>query len=128
MPDGPLPPAATRDAFATPAAKPGQPLTLFHLSDIHFGLEDRHALDWVEECIVREKPTAIAITGDLTMRAQKPRYIVPVADLEIHVGGGDAAADVQVGGDIRLAGVSSTDDGLIVRIDRLGAYGWVTIH
>lgn len=47
---------------------------LFHLSDIHFGLEDRRALDWVAECIVREKPAAVCITGDLTMRARHREF------------------------------------------------------
>ncbi|MBH0111364.1 metallophosphoesterase [Novosphingobium sp. YJ-S2-02] len=49
-------------------------LKLFHLSDIHFGLEDRRALAWVEECIAREKPDAVAITGDLTMRARHGEF------------------------------------------------------
>lgn len=50
------------------------PLKLFHLSDIHFQREDRRALDWVEECIQREKPDAVAITGDLTMRARHREF------------------------------------------------------
>ena len=51
-----------------------EPLVLFHLSDIHFGLEDRRALDWVVERIAAEKPAAIAITGDLTMRARSREF------------------------------------------------------
>ena len=47
---------------------------LFHLSDIHFGLEDRDALAWVERCIEAEQPTAICITGDLTMRARRREF------------------------------------------------------
>lgn len=43
---------------------------LFHLSDIHFGLEDNRALDWVEREIAERRPDAVAITGDLTMRAR----------------------------------------------------------
>jgi len=50
------------------------PIKLFHLSDIHFGLEDREALAWVEQCIAREKPHAVAITGDLTMRARHREF------------------------------------------------------
>ncbi|MFM6831360.1 MAG: metallophosphoesterase family protein [Novosphingobium sp.] len=50
------------------------PLRLFHVSDIHFGLEDRRALDWVAQCIAREKPDAVAITGDLTMRARHREF------------------------------------------------------
>ena len=45
-------------------------ITLFHLSDIHFGCEDAAALRWVERCIAEERPDAVAITGDLTMRAR----------------------------------------------------------
>ncbi len=45
-------------------------IRLFHVSDIHFGLEDRRALDWVRQCIADERPDAVAITGDLTMRAR----------------------------------------------------------
>ena len=47
---------------------------LFHLSDIHFGLEDRAALAWVERCIEAEQPAAICITGDLTMRARHREF------------------------------------------------------
>ncbi len=51
---------------------------LFHISDIHFGLEDRRALDWVAQCIEREKPDAVSITGDLTMRARHREYAAAV--------------------------------------------------
>jgi 3',5'-cyclic AMP phosphodiesterase CpdA len=50
------------------------PLTLFHLSDIHFGLEDRRALAWVEQCLAAERPSAICVTGDLTMRARHREF------------------------------------------------------
>lgn len=43
---------------------------LFHLSDIHFGLEDRKALAWVCDEIAAKRPDAVVITGDLTMRAR----------------------------------------------------------
>ena len=43
---------------------------LFHLSDIHFGLEDRKALAWVREEIAAKRPDAVVITGDHTMRAR----------------------------------------------------------
>jgi 3',5'-cyclic AMP phosphodiesterase CpdA len=51
------------------------PMLLFHLSDIHFGLEDDRALEWVERCIAEEHPAAIAITGDLTMRARHREFL-----------------------------------------------------
>lgn len=43
---------------------------LFHISDLHFGLEDRTALGWFEDIVRREHPAAVLITGDLTMRAR----------------------------------------------------------
>ncbi|RJY09551.1 metallophosphoesterase family protein [Aurantiacibacter aquimixticola] len=48
---------------------------LFHLSDIHFGLEDNSALDWVEREIAERRPDAVAITGDLTMRARRHEFV-----------------------------------------------------
>ena len=50
------------------------PLRLFHLSDIHFGLADERALAWAEKCIHGENPDAVAITGDLTMRARSHEF------------------------------------------------------
>jgi len=47
---------------------------LFHLSDIHFGLEDNKALDWVKQEIAERRPAAVAITGDLTMRARHHEF------------------------------------------------------
>ncbi|HEU4651206.1 MAG TPA: metallophosphoesterase [Croceibacterium sp.] len=47
---------------------------LFHLSDIHFGLEDNAALDWVEREIATRRPLGVAITGDLTMRARSREF------------------------------------------------------
>lgn len=49
-------------------------MRIFHLSDIHFGLEDGAALDWAKACIARERPDAVAITGDLTMRARSREF------------------------------------------------------
>lgn len=49
-------------------------VTIFHLSDIHFGLVDPEALAWAEASIAREKPDAVAITGDLTMRARQREF------------------------------------------------------
>jgi 3',5'-cyclic AMP phosphodiesterase CpdA len=47
---------------------------LFHLSDVHFGLEDPRALDWVRQAIAEQRPAAVAITGDLTMRARSHEF------------------------------------------------------
>jgi 3',5'-cyclic AMP phosphodiesterase CpdA len=67
--------------------------TLFHLSDIHFGLEDRRALDWVVGEMAVRKPQAIAITGDLTMRARHREF----AAASKWIGALDAPVTVDVG-------------------------------
>lgn len=50
-------------------------IRLFHISDVHFGLEDKAALAWVANCVARERPDAVAITGDLTMRARHREFV-----------------------------------------------------
>ncbi|NNM75343.1 metallophosphoesterase [Sphingomonas sp. ID1715] len=47
---------------------------LFHISDVHFGCEDSQAIDWVRERIAAEKPAAVLLTGDLTMRARTREF------------------------------------------------------
>ncbi|GMN02515.1 metallophosphoesterase family protein [Erythrobacter sp. MTPC3] len=47
---------------------------LFHISDVHFGVEDRHALSMVERAIAQERPDALVCTGDLTQRATRQQY------------------------------------------------------
>ncbi|SKB69668.1 metallophosphoesterase family protein [Sphingopyxis flava] len=47
---------------------------LFHISDLHFGLEDSAALAWFADCVTRERPDAVLITGDLTMRARRREF------------------------------------------------------
>ncbi|MFM5929730.1 MAG: metallophosphoesterase family protein [Novosphingobium sp.] len=44
------------------------PRLLFHVSDLHFGHEDREALDWFAAEIASARPDAVICTGDLTMR------------------------------------------------------------
>jgi 3',5'-cyclic AMP phosphodiesterase CpdA len=44
------------------------PTRLFHVSDLHFGQEDRAALDWFAAEVARERPAGVICTGDLTMR------------------------------------------------------------
>jgi 3',5'-cyclic AMP phosphodiesterase CpdA len=41
---------------------------LFHVSDLHFGEEDRGALDWFAGEVASQLPAAVICTGDLTMR------------------------------------------------------------
>ncbi len=52
----------------------GTKALIFHLSDIHFGLVDQAAIDWTRAEIARMKPDAVAITGDLTMRARHREF------------------------------------------------------
>jgi len=54
--------------------KRGDERLLFHLSDIHFGLVDERAIEWVASEIERCRPDAVAITGDLTMRARHHEF------------------------------------------------------
>ena len=44
------------------------PVRLFHVSDLHFGQEDRAALDWFAAEVALHRPDAVICTGDLTMR------------------------------------------------------------
>lgn len=48
--------------------------TIFHLSDTHFGIENREALAWFADAVARERPDAVICTGDLTQRAKHREY------------------------------------------------------
>lgn len=47
---------------------------LFHVSDVHFGVEDPAALDWFARAVRRDRPDAVICTGDLTQRATHRQY------------------------------------------------------
>lgn len=47
---------------------------LFHISDVHFGVEDRSALHAVARAVAEEQPDAVVCTGDLTQRAKRSEY------------------------------------------------------
>jgi len=47
---------------------------LFHISDVHFGVEDRAALAEVARAVADERPDAVICTGDLTQRAKHSEY------------------------------------------------------
>lgn len=47
---------------------------IFHVSDVHFGVEDRRALDCVARAVAAEQPDALICTGDLTQRAKHSEY------------------------------------------------------
>lgn len=65
-----------------------EPLTLFHISDLHFGLEDPRALAFFQAELAREGPAAVLITGDLTMRARNREFSAAcqwISDLDVPV-------------------------------------------
>ncbi len=47
---------------------------LFHVSDLHFGRADEVALDWFAAAVAAERPDAVVVTGDLTMRARSAEF------------------------------------------------------
>ncbi|MBV8238856.1 MAG: metallophosphoesterase, partial [Sphingomonas sp.] len=47
---------------------------MFHVSDLHFGAEDPAALAWFAEYVAAERPDAVVMTGDLTMRARPSEF------------------------------------------------------
>jgi 3',5'-cyclic AMP phosphodiesterase CpdA len=47
---------------------------LFHISDVHFGVEDRAALDAFARAVAQQRPDAVICTGDLTQRAKHSEY------------------------------------------------------
>jgi len=49
-------------------------IRLFHVSDVHFGAEDPAAIAWFTDSVAREKPDAVIMTGDLTMRATRREF------------------------------------------------------
>lgn len=50
------------------------PTRLFHVSDVHFGVEDRAALAWFAAAVMADRPDAVVCTGDLTQRATHRQY------------------------------------------------------
>lgn len=55
---------------------------LFHVSDVHFGREDREAIDWFGRKVKEEQPDAVVMTGDLTMRARAHEFTAAAKWLE----------------------------------------------
>ncbi|PXA91477.1 metallophosphoesterase [Nostoc sp. 3335mG] len=57
-------------------------IRLFHVSDVHFGAEDRAALAWFDRLVAEEQPDAIIMTGDLTMQARSHEFAAAAKWLE----------------------------------------------
>jgi 3',5'-cyclic AMP phosphodiesterase CpdA len=55
------------------------PTRLFHVSDLHFGREDKAAIAWFADLVRAERPDAVICTGDLTMRARSAEYAAATA-------------------------------------------------
>ncbi|OCC23975.1 hypothetical protein MB02_09195 [Croceicoccus estronivorus] len=49
-------------------------VTLFHVSDVHFGVEDHQAHHWFADAVAQERPNAVVCTGDVTQRATKRQF------------------------------------------------------
>lgn len=75
------------------AMKSGDPVTLFHVSDLHFGQEDRGALEWFASAVAEHRPAGIVCTGDLTMRGRSREFLAAAE----YLGGLGAPVSVEPG-------------------------------
>ena len=57
-------------------------IRLFHVSDVHFGREDAAAIAWFDALVNAERPDAVVMTGDLTMRARRREFAAGLAWLQ----------------------------------------------
>lgn len=55
---------------------------IFHVSDVHFGTEDRAALAWFAGVVAAERPDLVMLTGDLTARARTREFAAAAEWLE----------------------------------------------
>jgi len=55
---------------------------LFHVSDVHFGREDRAAIAWFDDLVHKEQPDAVIMTGDLTLQARRSEFANGLAWLQ----------------------------------------------
>lgn len=55
---------------------------IFHVSDVHFGTEDRAALDWFAGTVRAERPDLVLLTGDLTAAARRSEFAAASAWLD----------------------------------------------
>jgi 3',5'-cyclic AMP phosphodiesterase CpdA len=49
-------------------------IRLIHISDVHFGREDRAALEQVEDFTARVKPDAVIFAGDITQKGRRSEF------------------------------------------------------
>ena len=68
-------------------------IRIFHVSDLHFGCADEAALAWFSGLVAAERPDAVAVTGDLTMRARASEFEAAAAWL----GGLDVPLTIEPG-------------------------------
>ena len=64
------------------------PIRLFHVSDLHFGAEDRSALNWFAGEVADQRPDAVICTGDLTLRGRAREFAAAArwfASLEVPI-------------------------------------------
>jgi 3',5'-cyclic AMP phosphodiesterase CpdA len=52
---------------------------MLHVSDLHFGRADGLALNWFADAVAQERPDAVIVTGDLTMRARNHEFAAAAA-------------------------------------------------
>jgi 3',5'-cyclic AMP phosphodiesterase CpdA len=57
-------------------------IRLFHLSDLHFGTQDHHALRETARIIAAERPDALIITGDITAAGRAGEFAAAAAWLD----------------------------------------------
>jgi 3',5'-cyclic AMP phosphodiesterase CpdA len=57
-------------------------IRLFHVSDLHFGREDKAAVAWFAGVVRDERPDAVVMTGDLTMQARRHEFAAGLAWLQ----------------------------------------------
>jgi 3',5'-cyclic AMP phosphodiesterase CpdA len=48
--------------------------TIFHVSDVHFGSEDRAALAWFTAAVAAERPDLVLLTGDVTAAGRRREF------------------------------------------------------
>lgn len=51
-----------------------KPIRLLHMSDVHFGAEDREALRALEKFVAHIKPDAVVVAGDITQSGKRGQF------------------------------------------------------